>query len=158
MSTKGNRSNDEQRRSAAAPKAPALPVSSEPLHEADSVAGFAGPGYGGFAGSAGYSGAGIGGVTGGYAGGGSFDVGPWRPSGKTHHDDRIREDAMARLRMNEDIDANEIEVWVEAGSVTLSGAVENRHMKHIARDIVESVPGVASVHNRLRVNDPGSAG
>jgi hypothetical protein len=112
--------------------------------------GFAGPGYSGFGGSAGYNGAGVGGIVGGYAGSGDPDI-SWHSPGETHHDDRIHDDIQARLAMNPEIDASEVEVWVEAGHVTLKGNVETRHMKHLAAEIAESVPGAQDVHNRLHV-------
>lgn len=53
--------------------------------------------------------------------------------------------------MSDEIDASGVQVLVEAGSVTLEGNVETRHMKQIARDIAAAVPGVSDVHNRLHV-------
>lgn len=121
-----------------------------PTPEGDGPAGFAGPGYAGFGGSAGYSGSGVGGIVGGYAGGGYSDA-SWVAPAETRHDDRIREDVRDRLIMSDEVDANDVEVLVEAGEVTLAGNVETRHMKQIARDIAAAVPGVSSVHNRLHV-------
>lgn len=111
---------------------------------------FAGPGYSGFGGSAGYNGSGMGGVSGGYTGGGYPDY-SWVPPAETRHDDRIRGDVEDRLAMSDEVDASGVQVLVEAGSVTLEGNVETRHMKQIARDIAAAVPGVSSVHNRLHV-------
>jgi osmotically-inducible protein OsmY len=87
---------------------------------------------------------------GGYTGGGYSDA-SWVPPAETRHDDRIRDDVRDRLVMSDEVDANGIEVLVEAGQVTLEGNVETRHMKQIARDIAAAVPGVSSVHNRLHV-------
>lgn len=117
------------------------------------LASFPGPGYTGFGGSAGYHGSGVGGITGGYAGSAVPDT-SWRPPPETRHDDRIREDVKSRLELNENVDASEIEVLVEAGEVTLQGSVETRHMKELATGIVESVPGVHDLHNRLHVRQP----
>jgi hypothetical protein len=110
----------------------------------------AGPGYSGFGGSAGYSGNGVGGISGGYAGAGYPGL-SWTPPPETRHDDRIHDDVCDRLSLSEEVDATGIEVEVQAGSVTLTGNVENRHMKQLAGDIAEAVPGVSSVHNRLHV-------
>ena len=110
---------------------------------------FAGPGYTGFGGSAGYNGGGVGGIAGGYTGGGSADS--WTPPPETRHDDRIHDDIVDRLSLSDEVNATDIRVEVEAGSVTLSGNIENRHMKQTAGDIAEAVPGVSSVHNRLHV-------
>jgi hypothetical protein len=112
--------------------------------------GFAGPGYSGFGGSAGYNGAGVGGVVGGYAGGGDPDT-DWNPPAHTHHDHRINEDIRARLSVSSEVDSSQIEVLVEAGRVDLEGRVPTRHMKQLASDIAESVPGVLEVRNRLHV-------
>lgn len=112
---------------------------------------FAGPGYAGFGGSAGYNGSGMGGVSGGYTGGGGDADYSWVPPAETRHDDRIRDDVEDRLAMSDEIDASGVQVLVEAGSVTLEGNVETRHMKQIARDIAAAVPGVSDVHNRLHV-------
>jgi osmotically-inducible protein OsmY len=122
-------------------------------NDAETHAGFAGPGYMGFGGSVGYSGTSMGGVSGAYAGG-SGTEGPWRPVPDTHHDDRIRADIQQRLEQADDVAAEEIEVDVEAGAVTLSGRVATRDMKHAAEEHAERVPGVQRVHNRLHVDEP----
>ena len=110
----------------------------------------AGPGYSGFGGSAGYSGNGVGGISGGYADAGNPGL-SWTPPPETRHDDRIRDDVCDRLSLSEEVDASQIDIDVQAGSVTLTGNVENRHMKQLAGDIAEAVPGVSGVHNRLHV-------
>ena len=112
--------------------------------------GFAGPGYSGFGGSAGYNGSSTGGIVGGYAGDGFTDP-DWHAPARTHHDDRIHDDIRARLLMSPEVDTSQIEVLVEAGQVSLGGSVPTRHMRHVARDIAESVPGVLHVRNRLHV-------
>ncbi|MBI4319426.1 MAG: BON domain-containing protein [Chloroflexi bacterium] len=45
----------------------------------------------------------------------------------------------------------DIDVEVDAGAVTLSGAVPNKDMKHAAGDDVWWVPGVTDVENNLMV-------
>jgi osmotically-inducible protein OsmY len=122
-------------------------------NDAEAQAGFAGPGYTGFGGSVGYTGASVGGVSGAYAGGGGTE-GPWRPVPDTHHDDRIRGDIQQRLAQADDVAAEQIEVDVEAGAVTLSGKVATRDMKRAAEEHAERVPGVQRVHNRLHVDEP----
>jgi len=54
--------------------------------------------------------------------------------------------------------ADEIEVSVQNGEVTLQGAVPERHMKRDAEDCIESISGVRQVHNQLRVEAAGAAG
>jgi hypothetical protein len=71
-------------------------------------------------------------------------------------DERIADDLIERLTRNEDIDASEILVAVDAGNVTLTGEVPERRMKHLAEDLAAAVQGVRDVQNRLQV-DRGSA-
>jgi hypothetical protein len=73
------------------------------------------------------------------------------PKGYARTDERIREDVCERLRWNDEIDATEMSVSVENGEVTLEGNVESRHMKRLAEDLAERVPGVTDVHNSVRV-------
>lgn len=73
------------------------------------------------------------------------------PKGYTRTDERIREDVCERLSWNDEVDATDISVLVDKGEVTLEGSVESRHMKRLAADIAEDVPGVADVHNTIRV-------
>lgn len=83
---------------------------------------------------------------GGYAGRG--------PKGYTRTDDRIKEDVCDRLSWNDEVDATDITVLVDRGEVTLEGSVATRHMKRLATDIAEDVPGVLDVHNTIRVTKP----
>ena len=54
------------------------------------------------------------------------------------------------------VDASEVEIVVNNGEVTLQGSVDYRREKHVIEDIAEQVPGVADVHNQLKVKkDPG---
>jgi osmotically-inducible protein OsmY len=111
-----------------------------------SQGGFGGQGYGGQGGYGGRQGAGSAlrsSQGGSFAGRG--------PKGYTRTDDRIREDVCDRLSMDDEVDASEIEVQVKDGEVTLEGSVQTRHMKHQAEDVIEDLPGVKDVHNRLRV-------
>jgi len=73
------------------------------------------------------------------------------PKGYFRTDDRIREDVCERLSWSDEIDATEIDVRVENGDVILEGTVESRHMKRLAEDLAERVPGVIDVHNGIRV-------
>lgn len=83
---------------------------------------------------------------GGYAGRG--------PKGYVRTDERIREDVCDRLSWNDEVDATDIVVRVDNGEVTLEGSVETRHMKRLAADLAEDVPGVTDVHNTVRVKKP----
>jgi hypothetical protein len=73
------------------------------------------------------------------------------PKGYVRTDERIREDVCDRLSWDDEVDATDIAVRVENGEVTLEGSVETRHMKRLAEDIAEGVPGVTDVHNTVRV-------
>jgi hypothetical protein len=80
-------------------------------------------------------------------------VRPRGPKGYRRSDERIREDVcecIARSGLN----AEEVEVKVEGGEVTLTGTVDSRHDKRRLEDMVDDVFGVDDVHNHLRVSPP----
>jgi osmotically-inducible protein OsmY len=72
------------------------------------------------------------------------------PKGYQRSDPRIQEEVCDRLTYS-NVDAEDIEVSVESGEVTLSGSVRNRWDKRRAEDLVEEVSGVREVHNTIRV-------
>ena len=76
------------------------------------------------------------------------------PKGYTRSDERIREDISDRLTDDLYLDATDIEVTVSGAEITLSGIVDDRHAKHRAEDIAESVSGARHVQNNLRVRQP----
>ena len=80
-----------------------------------------------------------------------------RPRGYKRSDDRIAEDVAERSTRHSMIDASDIHVAVKDGEVTLTGTVENRHMKRIADDEANSVWGVKDVHNQIRIKAPRQA-
>ena len=55
------------------------------------------------------------------------------------------------LTQDPELDATEIEIEVERGTVTISGVVDSSDARLLAEELVESVAGVRLVHNRLRV-------
>jgi hypothetical protein len=73
------------------------------------------------------------------------------PKGYRRSDDRILEEVCERLTRHPEIDASEMEVRVVGGEVTLTGGVEDRHMKRLSEDVAEEVSGVTDVHNELKV-------
>lgn len=73
------------------------------------------------------------------------------PKGYRRSDERIREDVNERLTMHPDVDASDVEVRVNEGTVTLTGVVEDRRQKRLAEDIVEDIFGVDDVRNELKV-------
>lgn len=87
-----------------------------------------------------------------------MDVGEQRmgrgPRSYTRSDDRIREDICERL-MRGWMNAENVDVRVSAGEVTLIGNVDSRDEKRAIEDLAEEVLGVKEVHNQLRVSRTG---
>jgi osmotically-inducible protein OsmY len=75
------------------------------------------------------------------------------PKGYQRSDNRIHEDVCDRLAYS-DVDAENIEVTVSSGEVTLAGSVRDRWDKRRAEDLVEDIAGVRDVHNNIRVSRP----
>lgn len=73
------------------------------------------------------------------------------PKGFKRSDERIKEEVCEMLTRHNSIDADDIEVEVKDGEVTLSGSVTERRMKHQAEDLVEQCFGVKDVVNNIRV-------
>ncbi len=72
------------------------------------------------------------------------------PKSYQRSDDRIREDLCERL-MQSWMNAENVDVQVRGGEVTLLGTVDSRAEKRAIEDVAESVLGVNEVHNQLRV-------
>ncbi len=95
---------------------------------------------------------------------GGFIGGGYRPdeAGRTGRgpknyqraDDRIREDLCERL-MRGWIDAENVDVRVENGEITLVGTVRTRDEKRAIEELAEQVLGVKEVHNHLRLERTG---
>ena len=77
------------------------------------------------------------------------------PKGYKRSDERVREDICDRLMQHDEIDADDVEVNVSNGEVTLQGTVESRQMKHTIENLIDSVQGVQEVHNQLRIKRSG---
>ena len=71
------------------------------------------------------------------------------PKDYRRSDERIREEICQHLTEHGWIDASDVEIRVENGEVTLEGTIDTREAKRLAYDIVDVVPGVTDVHNRL---------
>ncbi|HKU43888.1 MAG TPA: BON domain-containing protein [Polyangiales bacterium] len=89
------------------------------------------------------------------------DVTPGRNRGRgprtyRRPDARVYEDVCERLMLDDDLDATEIEVYVDKGNVLLMGSVATRPERRIAEAIVESTPGVTDVDNQLRIGQPAA--
>jgi len=80
------------------------------------------------------------------------------PRGYRRSDERIREDVCEALTRHPEIDASDVDVSVQEGEVTLSGAIDHRQAKRLAEDVAEQCSGVRDVHNHLRVGGARDAG
>lgn len=66
-------------------------------------------------------------------------------------DERIKEEVCEMLTRHSSIDAEDIDVEVRDGEVTLSGKVSERRMRHLAEDCAEQCFGVKDVVNNIRI-------
>ena len=73
------------------------------------------------------------------------------PKGYARSDARLHEMICERLTEDAYIDATDISIEVKQGEVTLSGTVPDRLARWRAEDVIESIGGVSSVNNRLRI-------
>lgn len=73
------------------------------------------------------------------------------PRNYRRSDERIAEEVNERLGEHGYVDASDVEVRVEEGEVTLSGAVATRQEKRLAEEVAATVRGVSDVRNSLRV-------
>jgi hypothetical protein len=80
------------------------------------------------------------------------------PKGWKRSDDRIKDDICESLEYRSNINAEDIDIQVKDGEVTLSGTVRSRQEKRQIEDVVEQAMGVSEVHNQLRVKKEGSQG
>jgi len=73
------------------------------------------------------------------------------PKGYRRSDETIKEDACEALYRSSEVDATNIEVFVQNGIVTLKGFVEDRNQKRMAENAIENLAGIDDVYNELRV-------
>jgi hypothetical protein len=73
------------------------------------------------------------------------------PKGYQRSDDRIREDICDRLMMSW-MNAENVDVLVREGEVTLQGTVTSRDEKRAIEAVAESVLGVRDITNALRID------
>jgi len=76
------------------------------------------------------------------------------PKGYRRSDERLREEVCETLAQHPEVDAREIEVSIEEGSVILNGSVPERHMKYLAEAAIETIWGVEDIINQLKVIRP----
>lgn len=74
------------------------------------------------------------------------------PKGYMRTDDRIREDINECLYHDSYVDASEVEIKVENGEAIVTGTVDSRESKRRIEDIIERIPGIRDVENRLKVS------
>jgi hypothetical protein len=72
------------------------------------------------------------------------------PKGYRRSDERIRDDVSERIARS-GVDAEDVEVKVEKGEVTLTGFVRRREEKRMIEDLADDVFGVDEVNNHLRI-------
>jgi hypothetical protein len=73
-----------------------------------------------------------------------------KPHGYRRPDDRILDDLWERI-LRSPVDAENVEIQVKDGVVTLSGKVRSRADKRFLEDLAEALFGVDEVHNQLAV-------
>lgn len=73
------------------------------------------------------------------------------PKGWKYSDTKIRDDVSEALYENYDVDASDIEVSVNEGTVYLRGFIDSREAKREAERCLEHIPGVQDIQNELRV-------
>lgn len=66
-------------------------------------------------------------------------------------DEEIRFNTSYLLRIHQDIDADDINLFCHDGVITLEGLVNNEDMKQLCSRICEMVPGVRAVKNNLEI-------
>lgn len=74
------------------------------------------------------------------------------PKNYSRSNERVREDICERLTADPYIDAHDLDVRCENGTVVIEGQVEERWMKHRIEDLVDSTAGVKQIDNRVTVS------
>jgi hyperosmotically inducible protein len=73
-------------------------------------------------------------------------------------DERIQGDVSEQLAAELPADAAQIQVDVKHGEVALARTVDTAEARRRAENVAESIAGVVSVMNDLRVRQPGGTG
>lgn len=73
------------------------------------------------------------------------------PKNYKRSDSMIKENVNETLYRSTAVDATDIEVFVNGGTVTLKGIVDSREQKKMAEYAIEHLAGVSDVFNELRV-------
>lgn len=75
----------------------------------------------------------------------------WEGGAFKFSDEKLREDVSEALYRNQCIDATEIEVYVERGSVYLRGLVDTTETRKMAEECIENISGVVEIENELEL-------
>ena len=76
------------------------------------------------------------------------------PKNYQRSDERVKEMLCERLHDDPEIDASEVTVSVQGGTITLEGTVDSRRTKNAIEDVAEQI-GSQDVQNNLRVQKAG---
>lgn len=74
------------------------------------------------------------------------------PKGYRRSDDRIYEEVCESLMKSHDVDASDIGVKVENGTVYLEGTVDSRKTKIFVEYLIEDLPGIEDIKNELKID------
>ena len=66
-------------------------------------------------------------------------------------DERLKEDICERMYTSTECDTSDVTVEVKSGVVTLEGTVSDRRSKYMLEEMLDNVPGVKDVENRVRI-------
>ncbi len=74
-----------------------------------------------------------------------------KSDGEQPSDEEMKQDLLARLRENGDVQDGRVEVEVQNGEITLRGSVPTYVVSQMVESVANEVPGVTDVHNELDV-------
>lgn len=71
--------------------------------------------------------------------------------GEQPSDEEMKQDLLARLKDNGDVQGSRVAVEVSGGEITLRGSVPNYVVSQMIESVANEVPGVTDVHNEMEV-------
>jgi osmotically-inducible protein OsmY len=77
------------------------------------------------------------------------------PRNYRRSDERILDDIIERI-VSRRIDASDVDIRIDKGEVVLTGRIDDKRSRRALEDLVDEVPGVCQVENRIRLGRPGS--
>jgi BON domain len=75
------------------------------------------------------------------------------PRSRRRPDEALAQEIREILTSDPELEATDIEVEVEGGAVTIRGVVIDSDARLLAEELVESLPGVREIHNRLQAGE-----